>query len=94
MGKLGPSVWAWTTTSPPGPLAQHLPTMVIWSQRRPANAKRATRELLPWWFGTCALYVVVLAVGTPGRSGDLGYWLPGALLVAAPLAVGAVRTRR
>jgi len=68
--------------------------MVVWALRRPAGLRGTARRVTPYWLGTCGLYAVALFLGTPGRIGEPLYWIPAALIVAAPLAIGALRERR
>lgn len=68
--------------------------MVVWAKRRPASLRGTSRRIAVYWAGTVLLYTVALFVGTPRFIGQPLYWVPAALLVAAPLAVGAFRERR
>jgi hypothetical protein len=49
--------------------------------------------MAPYWVVAMACYAVALFAGTPGRLGQVSYWVPAALIVAAPFLVGAVRER-
>jgi hypothetical protein len=67
--------------------------MIWWAWRRPANLRGTTRRVAGYWVGTGLLYGVALFVGTPRLIGQPLYWVPAALVVAAPLAFGSVRER-
>jgi hypothetical protein len=68
-------------------------TGVIKVRRRAASPRAAGRRMAPYWVATSAFYGIALFAGTPGQVGRVAYWVPAALVVAAPLAVGAVRER-
>jgi hypothetical protein len=48
----------------------------------------------PYWFGTTLLYTAALLVGLPDRGGQVSYWVPAAIVVAIPMAIGALLERR
>lgn len=65
--------------------------MVLWALRQRTASRNVGRRTVPYWVGSGGSYGIALIVGTPSRIGDVAYWVPAALLVAAPLAVGAWR---
>jgi len=68
--------------------------MALWSRRRPATLPGTGWRTAPYWIATAVVYVAVNIVGAHGRQGQVWYWVPAAVLVALPLAIGAVRERR
>jgi len=68
--------------------------MVIWAARQPARLRGTLRRVSKYWTTTGICYGAVLAVGTPRFIGQPLYWLPAAVLVAAPMVLGAIRERR
>ncbi len=68
--------------------------MVLWARRQPAHLRGSARRMAPAWGLTAAAYGIAIAVGTPARLGDVAYWSVAAVVVATPLAVGALRERR
>lgn len=68
--------------------------MVAWAARQPARLRGTLRRVMKYWVATGICYGAVLAVGTPRFIGEPLYWLPAAVLVAAPMVLGAIRERR
>jgi len=68
--------------------------MVVWATRRPASLRGSSSRVIKYWIGTAALYGIALVIGTPGLVGEARYWIPAAVVVAAPLLIGAVLERR
>lgn len=73
-----------------------IPVMMVgvWASRQPAVMANTGRRLAPYWVGTGLLYAVALAVGINRFKGEPGYWVPAAILVGAPLIIGAWRESR
>jgi hypothetical protein len=68
-------------------------TAVLRVRRRAAAPRAAGRRMAPYWITAMIFYAIALVAGTPGRLGQVAYWVPAAVIVAAPFAVGAVRER-
>jgi predicted lipid-binding transport protein (Tim44 family) len=68
--------------------------MVVWSQRQLASRRGTGRRVAVYWVGTGALYGIALFVGDAHFPGRPAFWIPAALIVAAPLLAGAIRERR
>jgi hypothetical protein len=79
-------------------IAFPLAAVVGWYRRRPATAVRMPPPRGGWLaftVPTAILYAVAASVGeVASLYGDVRYWVPAALTVAAPLAVLALRTPR
>ncbi len=67
---------------------------VFWARRRRATLPGTGWRTAPYWIATSVLYATVNIVGAHGRQGQVWYWVPAAVVVALPLAIGAVRERR
>lgn len=67
---------------------------LVWAFTRPAQPRGRGRGA--WaWISTGTLYAAALLAGTYGHlSLRVAYWVPAAIVVAAPLAVAAFRERR
>ena len=68
--------------------------MATWARRQPAAGRRANVQTAPYWAASMVCYLIVLLSGLPGRQGQVAFWIPAAILVAAPLAFGAWREHR
>jgi hypothetical protein len=68
--------------------------MGLWASRQPAVRAGGGRRALPYWIGSGFFYAVALVVGVNRFQGESGYWIPAAVLVGAPLIVGAWRESR
>jgi hypothetical protein len=68
-------------------------TAVLRVRRRAAAPRAAGRRMAPYWITAMVFYAIALFAGTPARLGQAGYWVPAALIVAAPFLLGAVRER-
>jgi hypothetical protein len=68
--------------------------MGVWASRQPAVLAESGRRALPCWIGSGLFYTVALAVGVNRFKGEPGYWIPAAVLVGAPLIIGAWRESR
>ncbi|MDQ1654073.1 MAG: hypothetical protein QOI35_3273 [Cryptosporangiaceae bacterium] len=68
--------------------------MVVWSQRQLATRRGTGRRIAGYWIGTSVLYGVALFAGLSRFQGRPAFWIPAALVVAAPLLAGAFRERR
>lgn len=67
--------------------------MVGWARSRPAAPRGRWRGV--WaWVGTGVLYPAALLIGLPGQAGRPAFWVPAAVLVAAPMAAAAWREHR
>jgi hypothetical protein len=64
-----------------------------WVRRRTAHLPGTSTRTAPYWSLAFAIYAVAIAAGGH-EYGDPSYWVPAAVLVAAPMLVGALRERR
>lgn len=67
---------------------------VFWARRRAATLPGTGWRTAPYWIATSVLYAAALIVGFPEREGQVWYWVPAAIIVALPNAIGALRERR
>lgn len=65
-----------------------------WERRRTAHLPGTPERTARYWVMSFALYAVAIACGVARPAGDVGFWVPAAVAVAAPMLVGAVRERR
>jgi hypothetical protein len=68
--------------------------MMWWISRRTAMLTGSAWRTAPYWLGTVLLYTAALIVGLPDREGQVTYWVPAAIIVALPMAIGALLERR
>lgn len=68
--------------------------MIWWIGRRPAMPTGSAWHIAWYWFGTGLLYPAAVLVGLPDREGQVSYWVPAAIVVALPMAIGALLERR
>lgn len=66
----------------------------IWASRQPAFLAGSGRRVALCFIGSGLLYTVALVVGINRFKGEPGYWIPAAILVGAPLMIGAWRESR
>jgi hypothetical protein len=67
--------------------------MSRWTRRRTAHLAGTSSRTSRYWTLSLAFYAVAIAAGGD-RYGDPTYWVSAAVLVTAPMLVGAVRERR
>jgi hypothetical protein len=68
--------------------------MVVWSRRQLATRRGTGRRVAGYWVGTSVLYGAALFAGLSRFPGRPAFWIPAALVVAAPLLAGAIREHR
>jgi hypothetical protein len=66
----------------------------VWANRQPAVLARTGRLIASYLIGSGLLYMLALLVGINRFKGESGYWIPAAILVGAPLILGAWRQSR
>ena len=68
--------------------------MMIWARRQRASVAGIGRRVAPYWIVSGLLYLAALVVGVNRFHGEPSYWIPAAVVVGAPLIVGAWRESR
>lgn len=68
--------------------------MVVWASRRAAHLPGTMARTGRWWGLTAAAYGIALATGIPDQVRNLAFWVPAAVVVAAPMLVGAALEAR
>ena len=68
--------------------------MLIWAHRQRAIASGLGRRIPFYFIASGLLYTVALVVGITRFKGEPAYWIPAAIIVGAPMIVGAWREWR
>ena len=68
--------------------------MLIWAHRQRAIASGLGRRVPFYFIASRLLYTVALVVGITRFKGEPAYWIPAAIIVGAPMIVGAWREWR
>lgn len=65
-----------------------------WAQRRPVTERGGNRRKTLGSIGWVLLYLVAAVIGLELFPGEPGYWIPAAVVVAAPLVLAALLPTR
>lgn len=68
--------------------------MVRWANQQRVTRQGSCRRLPPYWLISGGVFAVVLFTGLAYWPGQVLYWIPAAVLVGVPMAIGAVRERQ
>lgn len=70
-----------------------LTVLLPWATQRKATLRGTGRRIAGYWIASAVLFIPAMVVGANQLINHSWYWVVAALIVAAPLAVGALRER-
>jgi hypothetical protein len=71
-----------------------LTVMLPWAAQRRATLRGTGRRITGYWIASAVLFIPAMLIGANRLIDNSLYWVVAALVVAAPLAIGALRERR